>query len=73
MLEKLNLQKYEKNFKKGMSTDSTLHLLNDRFVTATYTFNLFLFHNTTVKRRSLGMKASFVENCAFWHSIIFIQ
>ncbi|XP_024398597.2 chloroplastic import inner membrane translocase subunit HP30-2-like [Physcomitrium patens] len=26
---KLILQKYEKNFKKGMSTDSTLHLLND--------------------------------------------
>jgi hypothetical protein len=29
MLEKLSLQKYEKNFKKGMLTDSTLHLLND--------------------------------------------
>lgn len=36
MLEKLSLQKYEKNFKKGMLTDSTLHLLNDRSVTAPY-------------------------------------
>lgn len=37
MLTKLDLQKYEKNFKKGMLTDSTLHLVNDRFVTATCT------------------------------------
>lgn len=29
MLQKLELQKYEKNFRKGMLTDETLHLVND--------------------------------------------
>ncbi|KAG0576966.1 hypothetical protein M758_5G107900 [Ceratodon purpureus] len=29
MLQKLDLQKYEKNLRKGMLTDSTLHLVND--------------------------------------------
>lgn len=29
MLQKLELQKYEKNFRKGLLTDSTLHLVND--------------------------------------------
>lgn len=30
MLNNLGLQKYEKNLKKGLLTDSTLPLLNDR-------------------------------------------
>lgn len=39
MLQKLELQKYEKNFRKGMLTDETLHLVNDRFVPAlTFSF-----------------------------------
>jgi len=29
MLQNLDLQKYEKNFRKGLLTDSTLHLVND--------------------------------------------
>eukprot|EP00249_Psilotum_nudum_P012456 c23796_g1_i1 orf=696-1460(-) len=29
MLQSLGLERYEKNFKKGLLTDSTLHLLND--------------------------------------------
>lgn len=33
MLHNLDLQKYEKNFRKGMLTDSTLSLLNDRLRT----------------------------------------
>lgn len=32
MLSSLGLQNYEKNFKKGMLTDNTLPLLNDRQV-----------------------------------------
>jgi hypothetical protein len=32
MLNNLGLQKYEKNLKKGLLTDSTLPLLNDRYV-----------------------------------------
>lgn len=32
MLTNLGLQNYEKNFKKGLLTDSTLSLLNDRQV-----------------------------------------
>lgn len=39
MLQKLELQKYEKNFRKGMLTDETLPLVNDRFVPAlTFSF-----------------------------------
>ena len=30
MLQTLGLEKYEKNFKKGLLTDATLPLLNDR-------------------------------------------
>lgn len=32
MLDNLGLQNYEKNFKKGLLTDNTLPLLNDRQV-----------------------------------------
>jgi hypothetical protein len=32
MLQKLGLEKYEKNFKKGLLTDHTLPLLTDRYV-----------------------------------------
>jgi hypothetical protein len=32
MLNKLGLQKYEKNFKKGLLTDQTLPLLTDRYI-----------------------------------------
>lgn len=42
MLQKLDLQKYEKNLRKGMLTDSTLHLVNDRFVILTHYLYLFL-------------------------------
>lgn len=31
MLSGLGLQKYEKNFKKGLLTDKTLPLLNDKY------------------------------------------
>ena len=31
MLQTLGLEKYEKNFKKGLLTDATLPLLNDRW------------------------------------------
>uniref|UniRef100_A0A0D9VGJ3 SAM domain-containing protein n=1 Tax=Leersia perrieri TaxID=77586 RepID=A0A0D9VGJ3_9ORYZ len=34
MLQKLGLEKYEKNFKKGLLTDQTLPLLTDRQVVA---------------------------------------
>ena len=44
MLQKLDLQKYEKNLRKGMLTDSTLHLVNDRFITVTRNLYLFLVH-----------------------------
>jgi hypothetical protein len=33
MLNNLGLQNYEKNFKKGLLSDNTLPLLNDRLVT----------------------------------------
>jgi hypothetical protein len=32
MLNQLGLQNYEKNFKKGLLTDETLPLLNDRYM-----------------------------------------
>jgi hypothetical protein len=32
MLQELGLEKYEKNFKKGLLTDHTLPLLTDRYV-----------------------------------------
>jgi hypothetical protein len=32
MLQELGLQNYEKNFKKGLLTDQTLPLLNDRYL-----------------------------------------
>lgn len=39
MLKQLGLQNYEKNFKKGLLTDQTLPLLNDRYIY--FLFNLF--------------------------------
>ena len=48
MLQKLDLQKYEKNLRKGMLTDSTLHLVNDRFVTITYNHYLLLFRRPSL-------------------------
>lgn len=43
MLSSLGLQKYEKNFKKGLLTDSTLPLLTDRL--EFYTFYVFIIND----------------------------
>lgn len=47
MLTSLGLQNYEKNFKKGLLTDSTLPLLTDRQVDIPAVFTL-LFHEIIV-------------------------
>ena len=66
MLQKLDLLKYEKNLRKGMLTDSTLHLVNDRFVTFIYIVYNFLVHCPSLDR-AWGMRIFHEERCSLSH------
>lgn len=61
MLKQLGLQNYEKNFKKGLLTDQTLPLLNDRYIY--FLFNLFptVDEKTQVFKKNIDMP----KNCPY--------